>query len=90
MNTHPNWLGISNHECRINSDTPQFGGREAAMEHIVRSIGGPLPPAGPFEVARNIGGQTVIICGAVVDCDDALLGLDGNDGTPRIGTAFSP
>lgn len=56
----------------------QFGGREAAMEQIVRSIGGPLPPAGPFEVARNIGGQTVIIRGAVVD------------GTPRIGTAFSP
>jgi hypothetical protein len=56
----------------------QFGSREAAMEQIVRSIGGPLPQAGRFEVARQIGGQTVIIRGAVVD------------GTPRIGTAFTP
>lgn len=56
----------------------QFGSREAAMEQIVRSIGGPLPQAGRFEIAQSIGGQTVIIRGAVVD------------GIPRIGTAFTP
>lgn len=56
----------------------QFGSREAAMEQIVRSIGGPLPKAGRFEIAQTIGSQTVIIRGAVVD------------GTPRIGTAFTP
>lgn len=56
----------------------QFGSREAAMEQIVRSIGSPLPQAGRFEIAQSIGGQTVIIRGAVVD------------GIPRIGTAFTP
>lgn len=56
----------------------KFGSREAAMEQIVRSIGGPLPRAGRFEIAQSIGGQTVIIRGAVVD------------GVPRIGTAFTP
>lgn len=56
----------------------RFGSRENAMEQIVRNIGGPLPASGPFRVARSIGGQTVIIRGAVVD------------GTPRIGTAFTP
>ena len=56
----------------------QFGSREAAMEQVVRSIGGPLPQAGKFEIARSIGGQTVVIRGAVVD------------GIPRIGTAFTP
>jgi hypothetical protein len=56
----------------------QFGSREAALEQIVRSIGGPLPKAGRFEIAQSIGGQPVIIRGAVVD------------GIPRIGTAFTP
>lgn len=56
----------------------QFGSREAAMEEIVRSIGGPLPQSGPFQIAQSIGGQTVVIRGAVVD------------GVPRIGTAFTP
>lgn len=56
----------------------QFGSRDAAMEQIVRSIGGPLPHAGRFEIAQSIGGQTVVIRGAVVD------------GIPRIGTAFTP
>lgn len=56
----------------------QYGSREAAMEQIVRSIGGPLPQAGRFEMAQSIGGQTVVIRGAVVD------------GVPRIGTAFTP
>lgn len=56
----------------------QFGSREAAMEQVVRSIGGPLPQAGRFEIAQSIGGQTVVIRGAVVD------------GIPRIGTAFTP
>ncbi len=56
----------------------QFGSREAAMEQIVRSIGGPLPQAGRFEIAQRVGGQTVVVRGAVVD------------GIPRIGTAFTP
>lgn len=56
----------------------QFGSREAAMEQIIRSIGGPLPEAGPFEIVQNIGGQPVVIRGAVVD------------GIPRIGTVFTP
>lgn len=56
----------------------QFGSREAVLEHIVRSIGGPLPQAGRFEIAQSVGGQTVVIRGAVVD------------GVPRIGTAFTP
>ena len=56
----------------------QFGSREAAMEQIVRSIGGPLPQSGRFEIAQNVGGQSVVIRGAVVD------------GVPRIGTAFTP
>lgn len=56
----------------------QFGSREAAMEQIVRNIGGPLPQKGPFQVARSIGGQDVYIRGSVVD------------GIPRIGTAYTP
>lgn len=56
----------------------QFGSREAAMEQIVRSIGGPLPQAGTFEIAQSVGGQLVVIRGAVVN------------GVPRIGTVFTP
>ena len=56
----------------------QFGSREAAMEQIVRSIGGTVPRTGPFEIAKDIGGQTVVIRGAVLD------------GIPRIGTVFTP
>lgn len=55
-----------------------FGSRERVMEEFVRSIGGPLPASGPFEVVRQIGEQAVVIRGAVVD------------GVPRIGTAFTP
>lgn len=51
---------------------------DRSLEEIVRRIGGPLPQAGPFEIAQSIGGQTVIIRGAVVD------------GVPRIGTVFTP
>ncbi|MGL5830214.1 MAG: hypothetical protein ACRC0L_11685, partial [Angustibacter sp.] len=57
----------------------RYGSREDAMEQIVRGLSGPdLPSAGRFEVNRVVGGQDVVIRGAVVD------------GTPRIGTAFTP
>lgn len=55
----------------------QFGSREAVMEQFVRNIG-PVLPRGTFEVTRTIGGQSVVIRGAVVN------------GVPRIGTAFIP
>jgi hypothetical protein len=56
----------------------EFGSQEAGMEQIVRNVGGPLPESGPFEIAQDIGGQTVMIRGAVVD------------GIVRIGTTFTP
>lgn len=57
----------------------KYGTREDAMEQIVRSLNGPdLPGVGRFEVNRVVGGQDVVIRGAVVD------------GVPRIGTAFTP
>lgn len=55
----------------------QFGSREAVMEQFVRNIG-QVPTRGTFEVTRTIGGQSVVIRGAVVN------------GVPRIGTAFIP
>ncbi|NIJ03423.1 RHS repeat-associated protein [Paenarthrobacter ilicis] len=56
-----------------------YGSREEAMEQIVRNLNGPdLPTSGEFQVNRLVGGQTVVIRGAVVD------------GVPRIGTAFTP
>lgn len=56
----------------------QFGSREAVMEQMIRNVGGQLPKSGPFQVTREIGGQTVVIRGAVVD------------GVPKVGTAFTP
>ncbi|WEK13211.1 MAG: RHS repeat-associated core domain-containing protein [Candidatus Microbacterium phytovorans] len=56
----------------------KYGSKEAALEQIVRSMDGSLPTSGKFEITRQIGDQTVIIRGAVVD------------GIPRIGTAFTP
>ena len=56
----------------------QFGSREAVMEQMLRNLGGPLPKSGPFQITREIGGQNVVIRGAVVD------------GVPKIGTAFTP
>lgn len=55
----------------------KFGSQEAAMEQIVRNLGS-LPKSGPFEVTRQIGGQSVTIRGAVTD------------GVPKIGTVFTP
>ncbi len=56
----------------------KFGSREGVMEQMIRNLGGPLPKSGPFQVTREVGGQTVVIRGAVVD------------GVPKIGTAFTP
>jgi hypothetical protein len=56
----------------------KYGTREAAMEQIVRALGCPdLPSSGRVEVTQLIGGQDVVIRGAVVD------------DIPRIGTAFT-
>lgn len=50
------------------------------MGAILRQLGdgGGLPESGPFEVVREVAGQPVHIRGAVVD------------GTPKIGTVFTP
>lgn len=50
------------------------------MVEIIRRLGAgnDLPASGPFEVVRQIEGQPVHIRGAVVD------------GTPKIGTVFTP
>lgn len=56
-----------------------YGSEAGAMEQIARSIGGAgLPRSGLFEVMRQVGGQSVVVRGAVVD------------GVVRIGTAFTP
>jgi hypothetical protein len=56
----------------------KFGSREAVMEQVIKSITDLVPKAGKFEVTCNIGGQAVVVRGAVVD------------GVPKIGTAFTP
>lgn len=56
----------------------QFGSREAVMEHVIRAIRSMVPATGKFEVTCNIGGQAVVVRGAVVD------------GVPKIGTMFTP
>ncbi|MCT2586648.1 WXG100-like domain-containing protein [Actinophytocola gossypii] len=62
---------------KLDAFVQQSGGREAAMERIMRSLD---PPPGPgiFEVQRDIGGHLITIRGFVVD------------GVPKIGTAFIP
>lgn len=55
-----------------------YGSETGAMERIVRSLdGAALPSSGLFEVTTQVGGQSVVIRGAVVD------------GVPRVGTAFT-
>ena len=55
----------------------QFGSREAVVEEMYRGLQGIVPEAGRFTVTRVIGGQSVVIDGAVVN------------GVPRIGTRTS-
>lgn len=56
-----------------------YGSEAGAMEQIVRSLDGAgLPSSGIFEVTTQVGGQSVVVRGAVVD------------GVARIGTAFTP
>ena len=55
------------------------GSEAGAMEQIVRSLDGAgLPSSGIFGVTTQVGGQSVVVRGAVVD------------GVARIGTAFTP
>ena len=56
----------------------QFGSREAVVEEMYRGLQGLVPETGRFTVTRIIGGQSVLIDGAVVN------------GVPRIGTAYVP
>jgi len=56
-----------------------YGSEAGAMEQIVRSLDrAALPRSGLFEVTTQVGGQGVVVRGAVVD------------GVARIGTAFTP
>lgn len=56
----------------------QFGSREAVVEQMLRGVGGRTPASGVFEIPVSIGGQTVVVWGAVVD------------GVVKLGTAFTP
>lgn len=56
-----------------------YGSEAGVVEQIVRSLNGAgLPSSGIFEVTTRVGGQSVVVRGAVVD------------GVARIGTAFTP
>jgi hypothetical protein len=56
-----------------------YGSKAGAMEQIVRSLdGAALPSSGLFVVTTRVGGQGVVVRGAVVD------------GVPRVGTVFTP
>lgn len=54
----------------------RFGSQEAVVEQMYRGLEAAVPASGRFTVTRLIGGQSVVIDGAVVD------------GVPRIGTAY--
>lgn len=56
----------------------QFGSREAAVQAMLDALKGVTPASGTFEEAINVGGQTVVVRGAVVN------------GVTKIGTAFTP
>jgi len=55
-----------------------YGSQEAVVEQMYRGLQGVIPETGRFTVTRIIGGQSVVIDGAVVN------------GVPRIGTAYIP
>ena len=56
----------------------QLGSREAVVQQMVNSVKGLTPASGTFEIPVTIGGQTVVVRGAVVN------------GVTKIGTAFTP
>lgn len=56
----------------------QFGSREAVVDQMLRGVSGRTPASGVFEIPVSIGGQTVVVRGAVVD------------GVVKLGTAFTP
>jgi hypothetical protein len=56
----------------------QFGSREAVVQQFLNSLKGLTPESGTFEEQIVVGGQKVIVRGAVVN------------GVTKIGTAFTP
>lgn len=56
----------------------QFGSREAVAQQMLNSVKGLTPASGTFEIPVTIGGQTVVVRGAVVN------------GVTKLGTAFTP
>ena len=56
----------------------QLGSREAVVEQMLGGVKGLTPSSGTFEIPVTIGGQTVVVRGAVVD------------GVVKLGTAFTP
>lgn len=56
----------------------QFGSREAVVQQLLKGLKGLTPASGTFEQQIVVGGEKVIVRGAVVD------------GVTKIGTAFTP
>ena len=56
----------------------KFGSREAVVKQMLSSVEGLTPASGTFEETVIIGGQTVVVRGAVVN------------GVTKLGTAFTP
>jgi YD repeat-containing protein len=56
----------------------QYGSREAVVQQVLNGLKGLTPESGTFEQQIVVGGQKVIVRGAVVD------------GVTKIGTAFTP
>jgi hypothetical protein len=56
----------------------RFGSREAVVQQVLNGLKGLTPQVGTFELQITVGGQTVVVRGAVVD------------GVTKIGTAFTP
>lgn len=56
----------------------QFGSREAVVQQFLNGLQGLTPESGTFEQQIVVGGQKVIVRGAVVN------------GVTKIGTAFTP
>lgn len=56
----------------------QFGSRQAVVQQFLNAFKGVTPEAGTFEEQIVVGGQKVIVRGAVVN------------GVTKIGTAFTP
>ncbi|HXO11822.1 MAG TPA: hypothetical protein VN871_05600 [Mycobacterium sp.] len=66
--------------AKHNFDTlvQQFGSREAVVQQFLNALKGLTPQSGTFEEQIVVGGQKVMVRGAVVD------------GVTKIGTAFTP